>query len=542
MKKLQEYRTKALQFAQSHSRPVLFASVFGVIGIATVLSSFAAIKPNSKAVEAEIAGDSPGATVVSDTLASGGNFLEFNANITPTPTPPPDGQNATSVSQYGITWTFDKSYPVGQFANGDWWVAGPVVITNITPAFSSGRNGWEANPRTPNNQGLDSRLENYSASRVPALPYTAAANTSIVKGISRSGTCGNDGSNHYPCLTTAAVLTVLGSVPPDNGATVFRPPFFGTVKPLYRTTQLQTASLPSLSPTSGAISLAQAARRYQRVQLDYITVWTGRYMHPSENYAFIDNPSNDNVSEYGSELARDAAVVALRLLLNDSLASKMPAIINYVQAGIDIYGMHNGGVTWVSDGGHMLGRKVTAVYAATLLNDPTMKSEIQNATYATYGDDGHAYTTTNAQTVAAMQAAGYAPVLWGKPCGSGEYELQQREDRGPRDCRDPIAMIDGGEAPGESYQECCTAQGMKGASLATRLLPGAKAVWNYQPFHDFADRWVGFGAWASPDNWNSLGRTPARNYTGNHGTYKDGGGYGHPFINSMWATHRSKAE
>ncbi len=521
---------------QRRSAPLFFAGIFAAIGLVMLIGSFAAIKPNAKATEAETAGNGSGTTVASDPLASGGSYLEFSSVDTP------GTQMASTVTQYGVTWTFDKAYEVGQFANGDWWVLGPVVVTAISPNFSSGRNGWEANPSSPNNQGLDSRLENYSATRVPALPYTASPNTSILKGVSRSGTCGNDGANHYPCLTTAAVLTVLGSVPANNGATVFRPPFFGANKPLYTTTQLQTNILPSFAPTAGAPTLTRAARRYQRVQLDYITVWTGRYMHASENFAFTDNPNNDDVSEYGSEIARDADIVALRLLLNDSLTAKMPAVINYVQAGIDIYGMHAGGVTWVSDGGHMLGRKLPAVYAATLLNDTTMKNEIKNATYASYGDDGHAYTTTNSKTVAAMQAAGYAPVLWGKPCGNGEYETQQSIDSGPRDCRDPIGMIDGGEAPGESYQDCCTSQGMKGASLATRLLPGAKAVWNYQPYHDFADRWVGFGAWASPDDWNSLGRSPSRNYTGNHGSNRDGGSYGDTFIDSMWTAYRAQAE
>ena len=37
-----------------------------------------------------------------------------------------------SISQYGITWKFDKQYSVGTFANGDYWVAGDmVVITRI---------------------------------------------------------------------------------------------------------------------------------------------------------------------------------------------------------------------------------------------------------------------------------------------------------------------------------------------------------------------------------------------------------------------------
>lgn len=523
-----------------NSKAALFGLAFGIIGLAGLVSSFAATAPNAKTAEGESTAATTSTLIVTDGSASGGNYLEFNAAATPTP--PPAGQTASSVTQYGITWTFDKSYSVGTFANGDWWVVGPVVITSISPDFASGRNGWEANPNSDTAQGLDSRLEGYSAAKVPSLPYTATAGKSIIKGVSRSGTCGNDGANHYPCLTTAAVLTVLGSVPQNNGATVFRPPFFGTNKPLFTTTQLQTSLLPSLAPTSGAPTLARVARRYQRVQVDYINVWTGRYMHASENYTFTDNPSNDNVSEYGAEIGADADVVALRLLLNDPLTNKMPAIINYVQAGIDYYGMHAGGATWVTDGGHMLGRKLPAVFAATLLNDATMKNEIMNAEYATYGDDGHFYVTTNPQTVAAMQAAGFAPVLYGKVCGNGEYELQQSVDRGPRDCRDPIGMIDGGEAPGDSYQDCCVSQPIKGASLAARLLPGAKAVWNHQPTHDYADRWVNFGAWGSPDNWNTLGRSPSRNYTAKHGGNKDGGSYGDPFIDSMWTAHRSKAE
>ena len=38
-----------------------------------------------------------------------------------------------SVTQYGITWTFDKKVPVGQFINGDYYVVGPVTITAIDP-------------------------------------------------------------------------------------------------------------------------------------------------------------------------------------------------------------------------------------------------------------------------------------------------------------------------------------------------------------------------------------------------------------------------
>src|SRR5690349_18450338 len=37
------------------------------------------------------------------------------------------------ISQYGITWTFDKPVTTGQFITGDWWVIGPVSIVHISP-------------------------------------------------------------------------------------------------------------------------------------------------------------------------------------------------------------------------------------------------------------------------------------------------------------------------------------------------------------------------------------------------------------------------
>jgi hypothetical protein len=77
---------------------------------------------------------------------------------------------ANHVTQYEMTWNFDKAYTVGQFANGDWWVLGPVTITNITPTyhqhdfwdFTSDKgtcmhwiNGWQVNPVGNQMQGFD---------------------------------------------------------------------------------------------------------------------------------------------------------------------------------------------------------------------------------------------------------------------------------------------------------------------------------------------------------------------------------------------------
>jgi hypothetical protein len=471
---------------------------------------------------------SNGATIVSKTEASGGKMVQFAAPApsppAPTPTPPPSSPVTTcsSVSQYGITFTFNKAYPCGTFANGDNWVApnsgdSGVVVSSMNPVASGGRNGWLVNPTSPQ-ESYDNRLDDYNAALMPALPYTATGDKSIIKTISYTGTCGNDGSTHYPCLTTASVLTVLGSVPAGNGNGIFRPPYFGTAKPLYTTAQLQTNLLPSLAPVTGAPTLAQVQTRYQRVQLDHTDNWYGRYMHPRDDFMSFDGGSRHN---YGSDMASDNNDAALRLMLNDSVSAKMPALINYVQAGIDWNYTVKGGIRYPSNGGHFVGRKLPSVFAAILLGDQSLKDFIKTAPYGAFGDDGHVYYSS---------AAGR--VLFGQnSCGAGEYDSARGGGSGAKDCKDPIQMIDGGAEPGGEYQFCCISMPYKGSSLAARLLPGGKATWNFDYFHDYVDRWVSFGAWTQPDPQN---RFPAQ-----HGAGKNDGYYDTPFQYNMWNAYRS---
>jgi hypothetical protein len=152
---------------------------------------------------------------------------------------------ATSVSQYGITWTFSQACEVGQFANGDYWVVGPVSITSITPNYTGSMNGWMANPAVPHKQGFDSRGwgggATFDAASVPSLPYLAQPNTSIIKAVSLQ-------TSTQTNLKTAAVLTVVGAVPPGNGAALFRPPYFGTEKRTTRPTPSIFPCCPSWSP------------------------------------------------------------------------------------------------------------------------------------------------------------------------------------------------------------------------------------------------------------------------------------------------------
>lgn len=64
-------------------------------------------------------------------------------------------QSSTSITQYGITWTFDRPYRVGQFINGDWWVVGPVIIKDIDPKTGTCglAHGTMLNPLPGENRG-----------------------------------------------------------------------------------------------------------------------------------------------------------------------------------------------------------------------------------------------------------------------------------------------------------------------------------------------------------------------------------------------------
>lgn len=89
-----------------------------------------------------------------------------------------------SLTQHGITWAFDKDVKAGTFANGDYWVVGPVNVVGITTDLhaegftqQAGEDGSMVNPGTDSRQGYDRRLNSYDenlnaglAGGTPAVP------------------------------------------------------------------------------------------------------------------------------------------------------------------------------------------------------------------------------------------------------------------------------------------------------------------------------------------------------------------------------------
>jgi hypothetical protein len=294
--------------------------------------------------------------------------------------------------------------------------------------------------------------------------------------------------------------------------------------------------LPSLAPPKSGPPiqpLSALADRFKRVQLDHVLpTWLGDDMHPA-----------DNMPHYGASIARDTGDAALRLMLNDPLKTKLPALIAYVQYGIDTYYTLLGGMKWRGDGGHDSGRKLPIAFAAIILDDPAMKSAVsESAAMKKYAEDAQVYFSPSAN-------GGSGQVLWGAKCTETQYWAKIVTKKGRRDCRDPYGYLDGGSAEiGAAYQFCCTSKAWKGTALALHLMPALAVAWNNPYFLPYVDRWVNFGVWAQPDpcklasplTFNGRCLPGSGRFPSKHGADKDSGGYGSPFADSMWLTYRNR--
>ena len=472
-----------------------------------------------------------------------------------------------SIRQWGIEYIFNDYSSAGLYANDDYWVKGPVTISQITPSFNGTNHGWEVNPVNEGPQGFDKRADNFSATLVPSLPYTARPGQSIVKSLSRVIDQAVCTPTNRPCLQTAAVLTVVADVPVYYGSKLFRPPYAGATKAAYPTTVLRTELLPSFVPTFTVGTISATKKNFERVQLDHKSGETGRVIHPAEN-----------MGDYGADLAVSGNSTAMRLMLNESIEDKMPLLIPFVQAGIDEYHIYLTGQDWRNMGGHSPGRRLILAFAATLLDNAAIREMANRETF--FNEDGMIYMGKN--EVPLYGGSGYDPVTgepkinvpgyWGGVSSNGAS--------GDRGLSDPYQLVDGGPCPSCYYQSVLS-QPYKGAALAGILMPALQDAWNPQQYKElkgYADRWVTLGAWAQPDpcapidqgggantdgncvldpdlipgtTFNDVVNNPQTNYCqvgkkcgrfpDAHATKADTGNYTSGIVNNMWKAFRSKA-
>ncbi len=371
------------------------------------------------------------------------------------------------VSQFGITWTFDKKYPVGQFVNGDWWVVGPVVVVGIIPGPGHGRNGSMVNPQPGNDQAYDDRIDGFKSGLGVTFPFVLKPGESLVSTISSPEIDPPSYSENNPIwLRAAGVLTCLAQAPPADS---FRPPYCGRDKPMYLKAALRKNLLPSLEPVGLRPSLAEIERKFERPWLDHKIGWSCRSMHPYENMV-----------DYGGRISTDIGEGALMLLLDENIVgSKEKLLIRYVQLGIDLYGIASNGGSWPSDGGHASGRKFPILFAGLMLNEPRM---LHSEPSVRFGEDDQTFYVTrddleiihHDQSGNPRADQGYSPNMLGMP------------EWGIRHFAEPVKDDPSWSA---GYRRNLTAGSWCGWILAARILK-LKEVWNHDALFDYQDRYM----------------------------------------------------
>lgn len=411
---------------------------------------------------------------------------------------------ASQVAQYGVTFTFTQPRPVGQYANGDWWVQGPVAITTISPASTvhSGTdgngtpyinrvvNGTMVNPgnRVFASGGLPANnvsntLQSFDtfANGVSNMVYSPAHNVdpgatgaplvvptgSVMKFVSRlTGLA----LNNRPAGLDMVVLTVVQN-PPAVGA--IRPGVSragSKASPCLRS-DFNLAVFQNLTPPPSAPTFAQA--------LD----WVDRYVEA----AYPDSINNtgakgfSNHPEYGRDIGNNLHRALLCLHLSTFTAAQKLTLLSHLAAIADdlVARAEEGAITLGAGGGNSWKLPTVAVCAAALgpkapTSWLTYLSTSQRAVWAenrqifrvTGADIALPRFTTDGRTRTAYTQQMIGSAEWGEqPLTSAAHS---------------------GANWNASYRDIVSYSLLPGA-LAVELTTGAKALWDYPEFWLYMD-------------------------------------------------------
>lgn len=412
-----------------------------------------------------------------------------------------------SVSQNGITWTFDKPVRVGKFLTGDWYVVGPVTVKAIDPKPLWGdevkgapetaakctegnfpgqfaRNGSTLNvPATvpldaihkrPAASGFDSRMpmNAYDPKQFTRLPIAMNPGDSLLSSISKEPYDGTP-------LKALAVLTCVAAPPPPDA---FRPGFCqtATCKP-YLARNLRRDRLLKLPVPAGAgkVSPKDYASFFEGPWVD--TVGFGRAM-PRKKFAY-----------YGSQISELGGACSLLLLLDYPAADKEPLLVNMVQVGIDLHGLVRGGGDWPGEGGGAAGRKWFITFAGLMLDDPSMYELSKSFPAARFHEDDQ---TTFCPVVYEGKTYEHswsgAKVIWTGHYGyyKGQFPAKPMSSGyGPTDLFAPGQWPRPWNEGSEGYRRNGTGASWVAQALAARMIHAEKH-WDHDAYFAYVDRWM----------------------------------------------------
>jgi hypothetical protein len=241
----------------------------------------------------------------------------------------------TSASLYGglIEFSWNEDLDVVASANGDPMVVGAITGVTATPALtgsgSTVRNGAQINPSQPLSHAWDGRIPAYDDAQQAPSPASLDPLDSLVKSVSLidEGDWSGDTTYGDPSstqLATAGVLSVIGSTPSEGLS--FRPAYFGppSDKTIIPVSSINESLLPTVASIASLWPVADATRRFERLQLGHMTTATFRRVHPWTN---MDN--------YDGFIARSIRRALVLLCSDTSIENKRPLLYHICQYAID---------------------------------------------------------------------------------------------------------------------------------------------------------------------------------------------------------------
>jgi len=449
----------------------------------------------------------------------------------------------TSLSRHGITWYFDSEVEYGRFANGDYWVIGPVTIVDIDPpSVDDGgwvRNGSMLDPSPLDSQGWNSEPSagGWSANNNVGRPNgqnLSSENPLVIDAghtLASSKSTEPAGSRHANELMS--VLTVLSERPPEGS---FRPPYSRGHKRLLNTSDIdwsywadRRADIKS-GVLSSMPSMSALERRIERVWLTIGGTWTYQRLRPTAN-----------MPDYGRAIAEQLGEIALVLALGFERHEIETLMIRYLQIGIDMYGAtiaaenegnlfnvtSSFGPLWSGGGGITQGFKHPMVFAAIMFDDDDMKKYANAGGTRSYWDSpnwdqepGYPIHTEESQFNYVQQedidmnvSPGYPQTMVGVPDRDGNFMT---------------SPSGGTEYPwGGSYRTIVT-NSIIGHVLAAHMME-LKELWNWDAIFDQIDRWVQAAETGMDTGYVDPGGTHTRLH-GTNGVL--------PFAWDMWEAYR----
>ncbi|MGA2659873.1 MAG: hypothetical protein ABSH34_20410 [Verrucomicrobiota bacterium] len=405
-----------------------------------------------------------------------------------------------SVSQYGITWTFEMPARAGQFTNGDWYVVGPVNVVKMDPAPRYGkevaddeldgrekvpvdrrcRNGSMLNAPARQEVAWDSGVLNYYHPEHRArLPIAMKPGDSLASSISlrqgekvtypyHPGTVRGVDDNS-PVKTVAVLTCVADPLPPD----AFRPGYCGHDPKIYLARDLKRDLLPRFDQPADAPDPTKFAELFQRPWCD------------AGFFSFdVPQQSMPNYAQCYAQGLADAVLLAC--CEGTKPEDKERLLINVIQIGIDHYGLiRHGHPGWPAHGGHGSGRKFPIVFAGAMLGDETMAHINQSFPKAAFGEDEQtAYG--DCWTGAKVVFTGHSGI--DEVTGIGRDFVRAGNPWGPYEHLTPDKWVPE-EFRSDAYRRANTSTCFVAQALVLRTMKLEK-TWNHDAFFDYVDRWM----------------------------------------------------